>query len=200
MQTTFRGYKIRIETDDDPLDPRDRDLMGIIGEWHSRMTFGDFKISKDGVYRSKFPDYTKEVAIREGRLWELEDIEQFMESQGWLWKPLYMISHSGTRLSLYDPECPFDSGQVGYVYITKENIRRQLGVKLVTKPVREEAWKWVEDELNDLDNYMNGGQYRFFIEDAPEWMVDSYGCYDSEKEALVEAKGCILDYLMNEKK
>ena len=191
MKEDYKGYTVEVYVDEDPMNPRDYDNLSTIGTWHTRYNIGDFKIGKPAK-AIDFPGYTGK---KEYLMDSLEVIEGFMESQGWSFKPLYLYDHSGITVSLTPFGCKWDSGQVGYVYLRNEELRRQMGWNRVTEKRLEHAWKNVELEIEELDRYLRGDLYCFFIEDAPEGLVDYCSGYLSEEEALEEVKACVDSYL-----
>ena len=70
--------------------------------------------------------------------------------------------------------CPWDSGQVGYVYMTKAKAIKEWGKKICSKHVKDMVYKCMQHEIEALDNAMTGNVYGYNIE-PPK----SGGCDDS---------------------
>jgi hypothetical protein len=63
--------------------------------------------------------------------------------------PVYLLDHSGITISTSSFSCPWDSGQVGFIYVTKE--------KCMEEQVRFElAEDILKGEIQTLDTYLTG--------------------------------------------
>ena len=71
-------------------------------------------------------------------------------------KSIYMLDHSGLRVSLEDFNDCWDSGQIGYIFITKNAIKEN---KIKDKDID----KVIQDEFNDWKAYMEGNIYGYSI-------------------------------------
>ena len=60
--------------------------------------------------------------------------------------PVYMYDHGNIALSNTPFSCPWDSGQVGFIYATKENIKKRYG--RMTKQVLDKVEEVLIRELN----------------------------------------------------
>jgi hypothetical protein len=92
--------------------------------------------------------------------------------------PLYLYDHSGITIATKPFSCPWDSGQVGFVYMTKNDIldnfstsvspRRRLTPALVSK-----ALYCVEGEVEEYNQYLTGDVWCYDIKDEDGNVVDS---------------------------
>ena len=64
----------------------------------------------------------------------------------------------------------WDYGVVGFVYITKETLRKEYGVKRITKSIIERAENHLRDELDTLTRWVNGDCYG--------WQIKEYALTD----------------------
>lgn len=94
--------------------------------------------------------------------------------------PLYMYDHSGITISTTPFSCPWDSGQIGWVYITKEDIRKEYNIKRVTKKYIEKATKILISEIKVYDDYLRGETYGFVLEKDGEEIDSCWGFYGSD--------------------
>jgi hypothetical protein len=99
---------IEIVQDMDPIDPRENDNLGTMLCYHRRYDLGD---SKDRKEYWPNPEDAKALAER-------EDV---------VWLPLYMYDHSGITISTAPFSCPWDSGQLGIIFITKDDAVAEFG-------------------------------------------------------------------------
>ena len=91
--------------------------------------------------------------------------------------------------------CPWDSGQVGYVYVTLEAVRTEFGVKRVTKALRKKAEDILRGEIVTYDAYLGGRVYGYVIEQDGEEVDACWGFVgDYETDCLPEARRAVPDH------
>lgn len=102
-------------------------------------------------------------------------------------KAVHLYDHSGVSISTsfsYPFDCQWDSGTVGFVVVTKEDICKNFGVKRVTKKLIEKAEAIAEGEVETLNQYISGQVYGFEVlteEDGIETSEDScWGFFGSD--------------------
>ena len=96
-------------------------------------------------------------------------------------EPLYMFDHSGQSISTTPFSCEWDSGQVGYVFITKGMLYKHFNVKRISKKLKARAWKYLENEVETYNQYIEGDVYNVVIKDEEDCIVDSCcGYYGSD--------------------
>ena len=76
-------------------------------------------------------------------------------------EPLYMYDHSGLTVATTPFQCRWDSGQVGFVIVTKEQIRENFVVKRVTKKLIKRASELLQGELKTYNQDLSGDVYGF---------------------------------------
>jgi hypothetical protein len=177
-------YQIEIIQDTDIQSPREDDNIGTMVCFHDCFS-GDEHNYNHGDYNSW--DEMEEDIIRN------ENVGVIL--------PLYLYDHSGLTMNTTGFNCPFDSGQVGFIFISKETIRNEFGVKYVTKKVREKIEKQLVGEVETFDQYLTGDVYGFRITDTEkDEEVDScWGFYGSEY-CMEEAKGIVQHYVVEDGK
>ena len=136
--TTDEGYRVRIMQDDNGTDPREWDNLGTMVCWHGRYNLGDEQ-----------PDYSPSEY--------LEDLPE-----GTVILPLYLYDHSGITMSTSQFSCPWDSGQVGFIYATPERIRECFMGEVTDDRVREA----LVGEVKTYDQYLTGDVY-YYVVDNP---------------------------------
>jgi hypothetical protein len=103
-----------------------------------------------------------------------------------------MYDHSGITIRTSPFSCPWDSGQIGFIYATPERIREFYGVKRITAKVKADVLKHLHGEIETYDKYLTGEVYRYLIIDPDGNDVDSCSGYYSEpKEIITECKSFI---------
>jgi hypothetical protein len=172
-------FKIKIKHDGDCCwNPRtDCDNFGTMLCAHGRYNLGD-----------------KQFRTSE----QIED--ELAENNAVVKLPLYLYDHSGITMNTTGFSCPWDSGQVGIIYVDKKGILEATGGKILTKKRLEHAKRLLQGEVETYDQYLRGKVYGFVVKRKVEgeWEeVDScWGFYgDYEEGALAEARS-IVKHLM----
>lgn len=137
------GVTIKIYPDDDDFNPRtEYDNLGTMLCYHRNYNLGDVKASKNTSM-----DECKAVSNR-------DDVVAL---------PLYLYDHSGITMSTSAFSCPWDSGQVGIIYVTHEKIKAEYGD---TSPETLAKVKtYLVGEVETYDQYLRGDVYGFVLED-----------------------------------
>ena len=169
----YRWLTIKIYQDDDPCEgPREWDNFGKIICFHPRYDLGDKH------------DMSK------------EELLETVQREDVIALPLYLYDHSGITMNTSGFSCPWDSGKVGYIYITYEKIKKEYNKKRVTKSLVNKVIKYLRQEVKTYDDHLTGNVYGFVIENKEGDHVDScwgyYGNY--EEHCLKEAKS-IVDHI-----
>lgn len=171
----YKGYDIEIVPDIDPDNPRNWDNAGTMVYWHNRYKLGDEmpKTSPDAWYE----EHKNDILL-----------------------PLYIYEHSGITMGVNGDIYPYndrwDAGQVGWIYITRENAVKEWGKKYCTKKVEEHARSYLMGEVANFDNYLRGNVYGYVIKNEEGEIIDSlWGYYPNWEEnwesCLAEAKAHI---------
>lgn len=86
------------------------------------------------------------------------------------WLPLYLYDHSGITMSTGSFNDPWDSGQVGFIYTSKEVVLREL-CDVNEENWRETAVKLMKADVEAYDQYLTDDVYGFITyEDVDgEW-------------------------------
>jgi len=100
--------------------------------------------------------------------------------------PLYLYDHSGITINTTGFSCPWDSGQVGYIYVSHKDIIKEYGKLDIDK-----ATKLLESEVSEYDKMLTGDVYGIVSEtyNKDKEQID-YDCcfgyfgYDYAIEAL----------------
>jgi hypothetical protein len=142
------GRTIEIHLDDDPQNPRK--------EWSNTATF----VCAHGRYNlgDEQGEPCDEAELRE----RISDILVVM--------PLYLYDHSGLTISTSAFGDRWDSGQVGWAYVTKSALD-EGGWK--TQPSDEELQKLIESEVSEYDDYLRGNVYGYVVKGADGDHLDS---------------------------
>ena len=181
-------FVLKIVQDDDVTSPRqDFDNLGTMICFHRRYNLGDPHSYSDPRHfleslaseLSDFDDEQLEV-MSMGDL--LEVIEEYA-----VILPLYLYDHSGITISTTPFSCKWDSGQVGWIYVTYEKMATE-GLNI------EKAVRSLEAEVETYDQYLTGDVYGFKIETRDGDLLESCWGFYGLDYLISELKG----YLPNE--
>lgn len=215
MMTMSAHKRIRIEHDEFPESPRAWCNLGTMVCWHNLYSLGDEQPSEDpdeyllAMAEEFSPGITERVERFADRLWEdLKEregltLEDRLRSHGIavdayqaervlavldrhvIMLPLYLMDHSGLSMNTGGFSCPWDSGQVGYIYAKKADIRKEYGWKLITAKRQKQIESYLKGEVEVYDQHLRGDVWGFVIEEfVPDegWQeTDScWGFYGSD--------------------
>jgi len=146
MEATDKGIKLIVEQDEFAESPREWDNLGTMVCWHKQYNLGDkhdFKTPED------FQDWLKEQI-----------------PQNHIVLPLYMYDHSGIGISTdnsrYPYNCPWDAGQIGWIYVIEETIKKEYG--RLTISIIDKAVETLQKEVDIYNQYLGGDVYCFVVE------------------------------------
>lgn len=161
----YKNYQIQLCYDTFPDNPRNWDNLGVINCFHKRYNLGEAH------------NFSEPQEL-------LEWIEANQDKIYYL--PLYMYEHGNITISATPFQCRFDSGQIGFIYITKE-LAETEGIK---KP-----YDLLAHEIKVYDHYLRGETYGAMILDQSGEVIDSqFGYLGDTDEVIKEAKGMIDSY------
>lgn len=161
------NYKIEIFPDEDPESPRSWDNMGTMVCFHGRYNLGDEHYYSPAEYSG----------------WEEMERAIIKDNDVAVILPLYLYDHSGITMSTRPFSCPWDSGQVGFIYISKAKLREEYSRQRVTEKLKKRAKRVLENEVEVYDQYLRGDIYGFRITNIKtDEDVDScWGYYGTEE-------------------
>jgi len=156
----------KVEQDNDPENPREWDNLGTMACFHSRYRLGD----------------KHDLSVVEA--------QDMAESDNYISLPLYLYDHSALTMNVTGFSCPWDSGQVGLIFVSKARIREEYGWVRLTKERVQQIKSCLRSEVETFDRYLRGDVYGFTVYDDDGNHVDScwgfYG-YDEVEGAAKES-------------
>ena len=183
----IENYLIEVIQDESPESPREWDNLGTMICFHGRYNLGDKHDYRSGDY-SGWDEQRKDIEKKENVCVIL---------------PLYLYDHSGITMKTSPFGCNWDSGQVGWIVVSKENVRKEFGVKRITKEIIEKVTNILEGEVKTYDQYLSGEIYGYKIYKVTECELghehkeelDSCWGFYGEEECMTEGEG-IVDYYL----
>jgi hypothetical protein len=145
---------LNIQQDEYPENPRSLDYtdcnVSKMVCFHKRYNLGD---KQNDYNKSNYNswDELKKAIIKN------EDVAVIL--------PMYAYEHSDMTISTSQFDCGWDSGQIGFVYVTKESILEHLvvGAKYVTKKLIKKAIEAIQAEIETYRYYIEGEVYRYSL-------------------------------------
>jgi len=176
-------YLIEIYPDSSPDSPREWDNLGTMVCFHKRYDLGD----KHDYCSSNYDSWEemKEDIIKTENVYTI--------------LPLYLYDHSGITMSTSPFHCPWDSGQVGFIFVSKDKVKKE-GID------ETKVEQYLKGEVETYDQYIMGDVYGYKVfevstcdhgHEHKEELDSCWGFY-GDYECMNEAKS-IVEYYMKEK-
>ena len=168
-------HRLNIIQDPHAFNPREEyDHLGTMFCKHKRYTLGD----KDA----------DDIRIED------EETGDLNFPEGYTILPLYLYDHSGITMNTSGFHCPWDSGMVGYIYMSHEVAKKNWPN---CEDWKEKAINCMKSEVEEYDDYITGNVYGFNYEqvavndDGEEQVLEEDSCwgffgYDIEKNGIVD--------------
>jgi hypothetical protein len=149
----FEDKVVEIVIDPDPDNPRDWCNEGVLWAWSGRYRIGDGDVERQGITY-----YKDDFARHKFKNYNAVATEIYKQTKAIIVLPVYLYVHSGMCLSTSPFSCPFDSGQVGVIWMPRGWLE-QVGYKRLTKRVIKQAEDILDSEIKALDAYLQGAVY-----------------------------------------
>jgi len=221
-ENRYRGYRIDIDTDEYPPDPReDSEPMGKMICFHRRYDLGDKHSyhspetlmqelaeevypnlgrwinyqENEGYYRlkEKNPD-AGEPEITKTIISKIRKVVNRIIDRKYLILELYLYDHSGLTMRTAPFSCPWDSGQVGIICMTKEQAYHEYGEKDKADSERR-ALDYMRGEVKTYDAYLRGDVFGWQLYDPEDEFIDScfgyYGFFENIEYVMSEVKAIV---------
>lgn len=185
-QENHHGHQIKIYHDTDPQNPREWDTFGTIICRHRRYTLGDDHTFEDArAFLVDLVGCSDETELSTKCLLELARRKAVI-------LPVFLYDHSGLALNTVGFHCPWDSGQVGFIYARLEDVRSEFDVTRVSAKVRIRAEELLRGEIATYHDYISGNVYGFSVEKNGEEIDTCWGFLgDYEGYCLSEARAVV---------
>ncbi len=206
------SYLLIVKPDDITISPREVDgPLGTMVCFHSRYSLGD----KHNYERPA--DFRKELYIKAvggGDQGEekydalLDSWEKRTEGQPWqetmqgfnaelmqtiqqenVVLPLFLLDHSGLAMRTTDFNDPWDSGQVGWIYASHQDIIASYNADKITPAMLETAEAALRGEVEVYDAYLRGECYGFELYKNGELTDSCWGFLGDIQEACKDMAG-----------
>lgn len=181
----YKGFTIEIIPDDSRDNPREWDNAGTMVCWHNNYTFGDNqpKISPDefladllqGEIEYDSKEWNDVFDMNTSQL--LENLEKY-----YVILPIYLYDHSVQSVSTRPfigraQHAEWDSGQIGWIYISKKDAVKEWGKVRYTSKIEEIAEGHLAGEVKVYDDYIRGNVYGYTISEDDDVLDGCWGYY-----------------------
>ena len=169
--TTDRKFRGRVSVEHFPIDPREWSNLGRMICQHRNYDLGD----------------KHDLNLEDCNDWN--EVREVIEAAGGvLILPLGLYDHSGISMYIGNSHDRWDGGQVGFIYVTQEDLdREELTI--------EKAEEILRSEVKTYSAYLTGNIYRFDV-----WQeVSACSCGECKEWEAVECNSDYLDHREAEK-
>ena len=136
----MKKYELKIEQDTNPYSPREDDNLGTMVCFHKRYELGD-----KTDYRSE--DYDSWEELKEGIIKNEGEV---------IILPLYLYDHSGITISTSPFGCNWDSGRIGFIFMSKHKIKKE-------EIDETKVEQYLIDEVKVYDQYLTGDVWGYNV-------------------------------------
>lgn len=187
-EETYHNHRITIHYDTDTESPRDWDNLGTMTCSHSRYNLGDEHSFDDPhSFLADLCNKDTDREISSERLYAEAEMHAVI-------LPLFLYDHSGITMNTTGFHCPWDSGQVGFIHVTLNDILKEYKVQRVSRKLRARIAEQLKSEVATYDDYLTGNVYGFVVS-KNDCEVSSYWGFlgDYEGYCLEEARAGVPD-------
>ena len=170
----YKDFSINVYYDNDPISPREWDNLGIMVCWHTRYILGDMQPNISPI------DYMDDIQADE-----------------YIILPLFLYDHGGICMNCRGFYDIWDSSQVGYIYVSKADIRKEYNWKYLTKKRLDRIQSYLETEVQIYSYYLTGLVYWYEIVNPEGESLESCGGFygnDHEWSGLLNDAKMVIDY------
>jgi hypothetical protein len=172
-----RNITIDILKDYDPQNPRDDDNLGKMICFHDQYILGDVDRRKLGTVEQEliaiYESLNKEAVMTEADFDGIDGIVDQIKNFAVI-LPLYLYDHGGITISTGPFSCPWDSGQVGFIYCSFEDGRKEFP-DLSFDDFIKQITEILEGEVKNYDDYLVGNYYGYRVYENGEEIETLWG-------------------------
>ncbi len=154
----YKEYTLEIYRDEDStLNSRDFENLGKIISWHKRYDF------TDPIVKKEFDSSILETP---------NNFIKYATKHKLFYKPIFMYEHSTIVLSLRNDIYPFndkwDAGQIGFIFATREDIKKWYNVDEIDNEILNKVYEEFEREIDELNKDIQGDNFYYVLKKGDE--------------------------------
>lgn len=138
------GMRVVKSYDEFAENPREWDNLTTMVCHHRSYALGDVEVSREFTGYASLKDLKKALVEHYGEMAYI--------------KPLSLYDHTQQTLSIGEPTDAWDSGYVGFIFVTKEQARKWFNVKRITKSVLGRIEKSAQQEVETYNKICLWGE------------------------------------------
>ena len=145
-----RKQQVILEYDEDGFNnPRDWDNFGTMVCFHKRYSLGDRTNLSSADFNS----------------WD--ELENYIKKElnAVVVLPLSLYDHSQITMSIGKLQ-GWDCGQVGFIYVTREQLKKEYNRVRLSKKLREKIENRLEKEVETYNRYLHGTVFKIILQDV----------------------------------
>lgn len=162
-------YKMEIFNNLDPTNPRDFDNLGTMVCFHNRYHLGD----------------TTELNSSDFSNWDELETYLYKTEEALIAIPIFLYNHSSLAINTTGFSCPWDSGQIGFIYVSKTIIKNEYNCKRISRKLNDKVKQILCSEVDLYNDYLGGNVYGFSVTDKirKEEVISHYNFYGTNYES-----------------
>lgn len=139
------GHKLQMFQDTWAESPRSWSNLGTMAIFHKRYNFGD------------------EVSFSAEDFGNWAEMEEYLNTKlkAAVCIPVYIYDHGGITINTQGFACPWDSGQVGFIYVTEDKLKQEY--TNITEEAIQKAKQTLEAEVKTMNTYLQGEVYGYHL-------------------------------------
>jgi len=198
----YRGYKINIHLDSHHEEnPREWCNLGTLAlnnnAWAEENIASIYELYENLLEHEEIRPWIPQNQDYCGYSIDHDKAQKNLEKK-YIVLPVYKYEHGNVCYNTSGFSCPWDSGMNGFIYVSKEKVRKEYGIKNISPAWVQRIKGYLENEVETFSNAVSGEVYGYHIENHEGEELDScYGFYgyDHEKSDLLpQAKAAIDNY------
>jgi hypothetical protein len=122
------------------------------------------------------------------------DVQYIARDKDYWSAPVYAYVHGGATISLSPFSDPWDSGQSGVIYGSKDQLAKDAGHKKWCAATAKFAQKLAQAVVQEFDLILKGEVYGYAIFDNANEMIDSCHCFVGREHAEEAGRDALASY------
>lgn len=195
----YRGYEIEISDSDPAENPRDWCNLGTLAlkgcGWAEESIDDQEDLYTKLLEEEEFRPYSKAHVGYDYYEIDAEKAQRNIESK-YIVLPVYKYEHGNVCYSTSIFSCAWDSGQNGFIYVSKDDVRKEYSVKRITAKLRAQVLACLANEVKIFSQAASGEVFGWLVEDVDEdhiGMCGGYYGYDHEESGLLDDARSSID-------
>lgn len=127
-----------------------------------------------------------------------EKDKKALEDRGYIVLPLSVYDHSGVSIYIGGKCDPWDSSQIGWYIVSREDVRKEYGVKRISHKLLEKVKNILDSEVKTFNHYINGEVYTFTLKHNDEEVDSCGGFYENDDDVCDGFIADMYDYFPKE--